>query len=194
MRLALPPLAGATNLKYLAVYGTLDWNQPIDNFEFLRFLPQLEVFALWWVVCMAPYPAMLPALSLQKSKKLSIHPGNLATEEYALLEGGTERSRGGDVGAISCPRLPADRAPEGRPKGTPSGGSHSRAPPGVSVHYDGKCVIDDPDSRRFEFTGKGNRSVKCSSATAGARCREHSERYEAMRKRARALIKRKRID
>src|SRR5205823_3862952 len=50
-------LAGATNLKYLAIYGTADWQQPIDSFEFLRDLPHLELFALWEVKCRAGFPA-----------------------------------------------------------------------------------------------------------------------------------------
>src|SRR6266567_2747208 len=94
----LSGLAGATNLKYLAIYGTLDWQQPIDSFEFLRGLPQLEVFALWEVKCRAPYPAMLPAVSLRHLKKLRLHRSYLATEEYALLEEGLNVVEGANWG------------------------------------------------------------------------------------------------
>lgn len=91
-------LSGAKNLKYLAVNGTLDWQQPIDGFEFLRGLTKLEVFELWQVICRAPYPAMLPALSLRKLKTLRLHGSYLATEEYALLEEGLKGVEGATWG------------------------------------------------------------------------------------------------
>ena len=38
-------LSGITRIQYLSIYGTLDWKQPISDFEFLRGLPSLEVLA-----------------------------------------------------------------------------------------------------------------------------------------------------
>jgi hypothetical protein len=181
-------LSGATNLKYLAVYGTLDWKQPINNFEFLRGLPQLEMLALWQVICRAPYPAMLPALTLRNLKKLRIHGSYFATEEYALLEEGLKGVEGATWGpyntlAYSQIELPRDDLRAHLPEQV----IRSRHPE-VTVRYDGKRVIDDPASRWFEFTGRGAGRVKCSSTTADVRCREQSERYDTMKERARALI------
>ena len=37
-------LRGLDSLRYLHIDGTVDWNQPIENFDFLNGLPNLEVF------------------------------------------------------------------------------------------------------------------------------------------------------
>ena len=186
-------LSGAKNLKYLAIHGTLDWQQPIDDFEFLRGLPKLEVLALWEVICRASYPAMLPALSLRKLKKLSLHGSYLATEEYALLEEGLKGVEGATWGPY---RTWADRQID-LPKDDlrahlPEEVIRSRHPE-VAIYYDGRRMINDPTSLWFEFTGRAAGRVKCSSPTADARCREQTERYDTMKKRARALINRNRV-
>jgi Leucine-rich repeat (LRR) protein len=184
-------LSAATNLKYLAVYGTTDWQQPIDDFEFLRGLTRLEVVALWQVVCRDPYPAMLPVLSLKNLKKLRIYGSYLATEEYALLEEGLHGVEGATWGpyrtvATSRLELPSDDFRNHLPV------ELIRAQhPEVLVRYDGKRLIEDPDSRWFEFTGRGAGKVKCSSSTAEARCRERAEQYDQMKKRARSIINNK---
>jgi hypothetical protein len=185
-------LSGAKNLKYLSIQGTLDWQQPIDDFEFVRGLPQLEVLALWEMICRAPYPAMLPVLSLQKLKRLRVHGSYLPTEEYALLEEGLKGVEGTTWGAY---RTWADRQVE-----LPNDDLRAHLPeevirsrhPEVLMQYDGKRMIDDPASLWFEFTGRAAGRVKCTSPTAERRCREQSERYESMKKRARALINRRR--
>jgi len=181
-------LAGVTNLKYLAIYGTTDWQQLIDGFEFLRSLPQLEVFAMWEVKCRAPYPAMLPAVSLRHLKKLRLNGSYLATEEYALLEEALNAVGGANWGpyrTVATTQLELSR--DDIRAHFPVEVIRARHPE-VSVHYDGKRLIDDPASLWFEFTGRGAGRVKCSSSTAEARCCEQSERYVAMKERARALI------
>lgn len=91
-------LSGLESLQYLAIRGTLDWKQPIDDFEFLCKLPSLEVLSLWQVINKTPYPAMLPALGLESLKRLRIHGSYLAAEEYALLEEGLQGVEGADWG------------------------------------------------------------------------------------------------
>lgn len=81
-------LSGIQSLLYLSIYGTLDWKQPIGNFEFLAELPSLEVFALWQVVSRQPYPALRPLVNLKNLKTLKIPNNIFATEEYALVETG----------------------------------------------------------------------------------------------------------
>jgi hypothetical protein len=181
-------LSGLVNLEYLAIYGTTDWKQPIDDFEFLRGLPRLEVLALWEVICRAPYPALVPALSLGKLKRLRIHGSYLAAEEYALLEEGLKGVEGATWGPYrTVPyaqlELPRDDVRAHLPEEVIRS-NH----PEVTVRFDGKRMIDDPASRWFECTGKGAGRVKCGSASSEAKCREYAERYEAMKKQARALI------
>ena len=79
-------LSGIRSLKYLRIDGTLDWNQPIENFEFLYGLPALEVFSLGWVVNKTEYPALKPLMSLKNLKKIQIIRNTFPTSEYAFLE------------------------------------------------------------------------------------------------------------
>jgi hypothetical protein len=181
-------LSGIDSLRYLAIYGTLDWKQPIENFEFLRGLPRLEVLALWQIISKKAYPALLPAVGLSSLKKLRIHGSYLAAEEYALLEEGLQGAEGAAWGPY---RTVAYAQIE-----LPSNDIRAHLPeevirtkyPEVLIRFDGKREIDDPDSRWFEFTGKGAGRVKCSSPKAEQRCIEYAERYDAMRQAARVLI------
>lgn len=79
-------LRGLNSLRYLRIDGTLDWNQPIENFEFLQGLPNLEVFSLGFITNKTEYPAFLPILSLKHLKKIGIGRATLKTSEYAFLE------------------------------------------------------------------------------------------------------------
>ncbi len=81
-------LAGLSSLRYLRIDGTLDWKQPIADFEFLRGLPNLEVLSFGRIVTKAAYPAALPVLGLGKLERLKLPWNMLAAEEYALLEVG----------------------------------------------------------------------------------------------------------
>lgn len=187
-------LSGAMNLEYLAIYGTLDWKQPIDNFEFLRVLPKLEVLALWQVSCRAPYPALLPALSLKNLKRLRVPGSYLGAEEYALLEEGLKGVEGATWGpyrtiAYSQIELPRDDVRAHLPEEV----IRSKHPE-VMVRFNGQRMIEDPTTRWFEFTGKSAGKVKCSSASAEAKCREYSERYRLMKEKARTLIDHKHSD
>jgi hypothetical protein len=181
-------LAGVGSLRYLGIHGTLDWKQPIDNFEFLRGLPGLEVLVMWQIICQKPYPALLPAVSLRKLKKLQVHGSYLAAEEYALLEEGLPGVAGADWGpyrmvAMSSINLPTNDIRENLPEAIIRA-NH----PEVRICYDGQRIIDDPDSRWFEFTGKRAGRIKCDSSKAEQKCRDYAERYDAMKRAARALI------
>ncbi len=79
-------LKGLKSLRYLRIDGTVDWNQPIENFEFLKGLPNLEVFSLGFITTKTEFPAFLPILHLKKLKKLKIGRATFMTKEYAFLE------------------------------------------------------------------------------------------------------------
>lgn len=81
-------LEGIDSLKFLSIYGTLDWKQPISDFEFLRGLPNLEVLSMWQVINRSPFPAVLPIVSLRHLKRLKMAWNVLSAEECALLEVG----------------------------------------------------------------------------------------------------------
>lgn len=94
-------LHGITSLRYLRIDGTLDWKQPIDNFDFLRGLGNLEVLSFGQIVNKTPYPALLPALTLKKLKRLKLTWNMLIAEEYALLEVGLQGVEGADWGPFT---------------------------------------------------------------------------------------------
>jgi len=79
-------LRGLNSLRYLHIDGTLDWNQPIDNFEFVKGLPNLEVFSLGFVINKTEYPAFLPLLHLKKLKKIKIVRDTFKSNEFAFLQ------------------------------------------------------------------------------------------------------------
>lgn len=79
-------LKGLNSLRYLRIDGTLDWNQPIENFEFLKGLPNLEVFSLGFIINKTEFPALLPILYLKNLKKIKIGRATFKTNEYAFLK------------------------------------------------------------------------------------------------------------
>jgi hypothetical protein len=79
-------LIGLHSLRYLHIDGTLDWKQPIESFEFLKGLPNLEVFSLGIIINNSEYPALLPILHLDKLKKIKIGLATFPTKEYAFVE------------------------------------------------------------------------------------------------------------
>lgn len=79
-------LSGLSSLRYLHIDGTLDWSQPIEEFEFLKGLPKLEVFVLGFVKVLKKYPAFVPILELQNLKRIKIGLGTLQTKEYAFIQ------------------------------------------------------------------------------------------------------------
>ena len=79
-------IMGIDSLKYLHIDGTLDWNQPIDDFKFLTGLPNLEVFSLGFVINKSEFPAFLPIIKLKNLKRIKIGRATFETKEYAFLE------------------------------------------------------------------------------------------------------------
>ena len=79
-------LQGLKSLRYLHIDGTLDWNQPIENFEFVKGLPNLEVFSLGFKVNKTKFPAFLPLLLLKKLKKIKIVRDTFKINEFAFLQ------------------------------------------------------------------------------------------------------------
>lgn len=101
-------LAGMESLRYLRIDGTLDWKQPISDFEFLKGLANLEVLSFGQVINKSPYPALLPVLALKKLKKIKIVWNMLAAEEYALMEVALPNVEGADWGPFTRFKLASD--------------------------------------------------------------------------------------
>ena len=79
-------LNGIESLKYIRIDGTFDWNQPIENFEFIKYLPNLEVLSLGGIINKTEYPVFLPLYKAEKLKKIIVRSNSFHTKEYAFLE------------------------------------------------------------------------------------------------------------
>lgn len=79
-------LRGSNALKYLNIDGTLDWNQPIKDFNFLEEVPNLEIFRLGWIENKSEYPRLKSLIKLKYLKKIGIIRDVFPTEEFAFIE------------------------------------------------------------------------------------------------------------
>lgn len=79
-------LKGLKSLRYLQIDGTLDWSQPIEDFNFLEGIENLEVLALGFISNKSEYPALLPIIKLKKLEKFMAGMSTLPTKEFAFLE------------------------------------------------------------------------------------------------------------
>ncbi len=181
-------LSGASGLRYLAIHGTVDWQQPVADFQFLNGLSQLEVFRLWQVVCRAEYPATLPFRFLDRLQQLALHGSYLATAEYAMIEECLPGVAGAEWGAFRAVAHNWLDLPAEDPRMQLSVADLQEQHPEVRVVYDGRRQIEDPASRWFEFTGRGAGRVKCSSPQAAAKCGEREAAYLELRRQAAALL------
>ena len=181
-------LSGIKSLRYLRIDGTLDWKQPISDFEFLKGLPNLEVLSFGQVINMSPYPALLPVLALEKLKKIKLGWNMLVAEEYALMEVALPNVEGTDWGAFT--RFAYSSIPLSRDDvraHLPENVIKSNHPE-VLISYKGERLVDDPKEEWFEFTGKKAGRAKCSNPKSKEKCDEYSKKYQLMKEEAYRVI------
>jgi hypothetical protein len=171
-------LKGTNSLRYLYINGTLDWNQPIDNFEFLSGLPNLEVFSLGWIINKSPFPALISVLTLKKLKKIRLISKTLPTQEFAFLERALPNVQGANNEicrrfAYSSSKLTRDDY-----RSQLSDEVIKEKHPEVRIIYDGTREINDPSTEWFEFIGKGAGRVKCNSPKVDEKIEEFRQKYE----------------
>lgn len=181
-------LSRISSLRYLRIDGTLDWKQPIKDFEFLTGLPNLEVLSFGQVINKSDFPAFLPALSLKNLKKLKMTNTTFAAKEYALISVGLAGVEGADFGpykafAYSSMPLPKDDVRYHLPVDV-----IEKNHPEVRIIYTGERVIDDPEDTWYEFTGKGSGRVKLGSPKSDSRCAEYAAIFEEMKLEAKSII------
>lgn len=182
-------LAGLDSLRYLAIFGTTDRDQPIADFAFLKQLPRLEVLRLTWFRCKAPYPAMLPACELRSLKRLHLRSDFLDASEYALLEEALPGVEGALWGPYHEWSYGSVELPPDDPRSALPVAVLRERHPEVSVRFSGTRWIPDPTQVWFTFTGRGAGRVKRGSASAEAKCREREDAYAALKSKARELLR-----
>jgi hypothetical protein len=177
-------LSGLSNLLYLSIDGTFDWKQPIESFEFLRYLHLLEFLSLGNVTTKQVYPALMPVLGLKYLKYLKIERKTLDLKEYALLDVGLRGVKGASWPAVKkwsyahidngwcC--LPDHEIKNQHPE---------------VIIRNGIEITADREREHYDFLGKGERGIKCKSKLAGERCEIHFNKYEALKDSAKNMLK-----
>jgi hypothetical protein len=81
-------LSGIESLRYIYISGTLDWNQPIENLDFLSDVPNLEILCLGVGVKIVDttYPIFKSLIKDKKFQKLRIGRAFCSLEDYAFVE------------------------------------------------------------------------------------------------------------
>ena len=181
-------LAGIGSLRYLRIDGTLDWKQPISDFEFLKGLPNLEVLSFGQVINKTEFPAFLPITFLRMLKKIKMSSTAFDAKEYALMSVALQGVEGANWQpyyryAYSSIPLPRDDIRYHLPSGIIKA-NH----PEVTITYTGERTINNPKDEWFEFTGKGAGRAKCSSHDSKSRCEEYASLFESMKDEVRKLI------
>ena len=182
-------LTGLNSLRYLHIDGTLDWNQPIENFEFLKGLPNLEVFSLGWVTNKSEFPAFLPVLTLKHLKKIKIISNTFPTKEFAFLQQALPNVQGADWKlydkiCYSFLKLPASDF-----RSKLSEEEIKEHHPEVILIYDGSREINDPTTEWYEFLGKKAGRIKYSNPKANEKIEEFTLMYEEYKTEANKIIK-----
>lgn len=81
-------LAGIESLRYIYINGTFDWSQPIESFDFLSEIPNLEILAIGFGVKVVnpTYPIFKSIIKNKKIKKLRLGRAFCGLEDYAFVE------------------------------------------------------------------------------------------------------------
>lgn len=185
------PLSQIENLRYLNIDGTLDWKQPVENFDFLCGLRNLEIFSLGRVICKKDYPILIGLTKLNKLKKIKIYKNMFPSEEYALLQVAIPNIEGSQWKHITVYSNRFIELDMDDPRMKISEEEIKLNYPNIRILYNGKRKISDPDYDWFEFIGKRAGSIKCSSKNAKKKCDEFNLKYESMKEKARKLLDKK---
>ncbi|PJZ76326.1 leucine-rich repeat domain-containing protein [Leptospira neocaledonica] len=185
-------LDGLKKLKYLYIDGTLDWPQPIDNFEFLAKLQDLEVLRFGRIINKLPFPSLLPIVKLKNLKKIWAPNNILDVKEFALIEACFPKVQGATRAPFSKIAYSDIFLPKTDVRSSLSDDDILKYHPEVKIDYKGKRKIADPNSEWFEFLGKSAGRVKCNSPSSAEKCSEYAAKYESLKKEALAIIKKAR--
>jgi hypothetical protein len=121
-------------------------------------------------------------------QRLNIPGSYLDTAEFALMQEGLAGVAGAQWGPYAKVARDWMKLPGDDPRAQLSNDVLRANHPEVLIDYEGRREIADPATEWFEFTGRGAGRVKCSSASAQGKCAEQAQRYEELKRRARALL------
>ena len=183
-------LSSAKSLQYLFIAGTLDWKQPVQNFDFLGELENLEILKLGGfgdVRSLAEYPALLPLTRLRKLKKIWIPSNTFQMEEYALLEAAFPDLEGATFDPCK-PWFRYNPLPKDDIRQKLSAEDIEAHHSDVRILPSGNRELLDPSRSEYWLIGKGARAVPFTSKKAGEKCEAHRAKYEQAKLDARNLL------
>jgi len=170
-------LAGATALRDLTLLGTLDWNQPVDDFDFLAGLPALERLHASWFRAPKVSPVMGALRALPRLATLEMGMASLPLEEFAWVEANLPHVDGA-VRPATVPTQGQDHE---------IGARDPRASMPLAEFYQHIDVYVGHQGKRFRSTGfeamllgKGERNATGTPEAVLAKCIRHRERYRAL--------------
>lgn len=187
-------LEGIESLRYLRIDGTLDWKQPISDFEFLWKLPSLEVLSFGQVFCKSVFPALLPILSLKNLKKVSMTGQIFDAKEYALLSVGLEGVIGANWGPFQRFSYSSISLPQSDARFHLTDNVIRDDHPDVLITYTGERRIPNPEDEWFLFTGKNAGRVKSTSRDCEEKCAKYTKLFDSMKEDAKKLLDSSSID
>jgi hypothetical protein len=171
-------LGASKSLRYVAINGTLDWNQPVESFDFLSSMDNLEYLNLGFGVRVPNAPFMFNSLlGHKKMARLKIGMATLPLEEYAWLEA--------KLPHIEGTVRPAFARSGGRARLLEANDVRTNLPlvefqrfPLMFVGEDGKRYERIP--HEAILLGKGQRVVTGTDEHVSAKCGEHEDKYRAL--------------
>lgn len=183
-------LAGITSLRYLYIDGTFDWKQPVENFEFLKDLPNLEVLNIYGITNKTPFPVFKSLINHKKLRKIKMAENTFHTKDYAFLVEALPNVEG----IYKDFKIVFDYNPIGYLSEDDIRSKYNEEElkikcPGIRVLADGRREYGDLDSKYYLFVGKGAGRLKCNNLKVEQKLAEFEKQYEQYKSEAKVLIK-----
>lgn len=170
-------VSGSKRLKYLSIYGTLDWKQPIESLDFLTNLTELEYLDFGFINFLSDFPVFEPLASMRNLNEIRLGLSATTLENYAYLEAKFPN-------IIGTKRLPY-RIIEEQNRKIATRDTRGRWPlekfkaiPGAFLSDDGERFIYE--APKLYLLGKGTRYYSGPIEKVMQRCDEHKAKYDKL--------------
>ena len=171
------PLGLCQKLKQLSIYGTLDWDQPIEKLDFLGQLDLLEYFDLGFTRLLGPFPIFASISKMKSLKEIKLALNAASLEDFAYLEAKAPNV----IGAIRQPY----QFYEGENRIVNEGDYRAKMPREEFLTLKGASISKQGTRYLFEkplafLLGRGTRTVTGSEENILKKCAAHEEKYRSL--------------
>lgn len=170
-------IKGATNLKYLGLYGTVDWSQPVDSFDFVSSLKSLEYIGLHFLKAPKDDQPLVSVRQLPNLRKLDIAMNTFPLEVFAWIEA--------KLASIEGAKRPAFVKFGGKDEEINPRDIRFRMP--IEEFNRFSNLFIGPDGKRYQrvpyqaaLLGRGQRGLTGQKDTVDRACDLHTERYRKL--------------